>query len=63
MHRRSFTFNHVKGKITFDIMRKLLTAVRSKLGGEFVRVATNLAIGVVGLVMIRLIVQGLHMYQ
>ena len=33
------------------------------MGGEFVRVATNLAIGVVGLVIIRLIVQGLPMFQ
>jgi len=43
--------------------RTLITAVRSKLGGEFVRVATNLAIGVVGLVIIRFIVQGLPMFQ
>jgi len=63
MHRRLFTFNCGKGNITFDIMRRLLTAVRSKLGGEFVRVATNLAIGVVGLVIIRFIVQGLPMFQ
>lgn len=40
-----------------------MTAVRSKPDGQFVRVATNLAIGVVGLLIIRLIVQGLPMFQ
>jgi len=63
MHCRFFAFHHSEGKITLDIMRKLLTAVRSKLQGEFVRVATNLAIGVVGLVIIRFIVQALPMFQ
>src|SRR5579872_1997952 len=43
--------------------RTLITAVRAKLGGEFVRVATNLGIGVVGLMIIRFIVQGLPMFQ
>ncbi len=43
--------------------RTLITAVTAKLGGEFVRVATNLGIGVVGLVIIRFIVQGLPMFQ
>ncbi len=43
--------------------RTLITAIRATLGGEFVRVATNLAIGVVGLVIIRFIVQGLPMFQ
>ena len=33
------------------------------MGGKFVRVATNLGIGVVGLVIIRFIVQGLPMFQ
>jgi hypothetical protein len=37
--------------------------VKSKPDGQFVRVATNLAIGVVGLVIIRLIVQNLPMFQ
>jgi hypothetical protein len=40
-----------------------MAADRSKPDGQFVRVATNLAIGVVGLVIIRLIVQGLPMFQ
>lgn len=43
--------------------RNLMTAVRSKSEGQFLRVATNLAIGVVGLVIIRLIVAGLPMFQ
>jgi hypothetical protein len=43
--------------------RSLIAAVRSRLGGEFVRVATNLAIGVVGLVIIRFVVQSLPMFQ
>ncbi len=43
--------------------RPLITAVIAKLSGEFVRVATNLGIGVVGLVIIRFIVQGLPMFQ
>ncbi|HEX6504912.1 MAG TPA: hypothetical protein VF011_16855 [Terriglobales bacterium] len=40
-----------------------MMAVRSKSEGQFLRVATNLAIGVVGLVIIRLIVAGLPMFQ
>lgn len=40
-----------------------MTACRSKRDWQFLRVATNLAIGVVGLVIIRLIVQGLPMFQ
>jgi NADH:ubiquinone oxidoreductase subunit 6 (subunit J) len=43
--------------------RTLITAIKAKLGGEFVRVATNLVIGVVGLVIIRFIAQGLPMFQ
>ena len=37
--------------------------VTSKSNGQLARVATNLAIGVVGLVIVRLIVQGLPMFQ
>ena len=36
---------------------------RAKLGGQFARVATNLAIGVIGLGIVRLMVQGLPMFQ
>ncbi len=45
------------------LRRTLITAVIAKLGGEFVRVATNLGIGVIGVVLIRFIVQGLPMFQ
>jgi hypothetical protein len=38
-------------------------AGKSKSGGQIVRVGANLAIGVVGLVIIRLIVQALPMFQ
>jgi hypothetical protein len=37
--------------------------VRAKLDGQFARVVTNLAIGVVGLVIVRLIVLNLPMFQ
>ena len=40
-----------------------MTAVKSKPDGQFLRVATNLAIGVVGLVIIRLIVEALPMFH
>jgi hypothetical protein len=38
-------------------------SIKSKLSGEFARVAANLVIGVAGLVIIRLIAQGLPMFQ
>ena len=38
-------------------------SIKSKLGGPFARVAANLVIGVVGLGIIRLIAQGLPMFQ
>ena len=40
-----------------------MTTVRSKSDGQFARVATNLGIGIAGLVIIRLIVQGLPMFK
>jgi hypothetical protein len=40
-----------------------MMTVRAKLDGQFARLATNLAIGVVGLVMVRLIVLHLPMFQ
>lgn len=39
-----------------------MTTIKAKTG-QFARVATNLAIGVIGLVIVRLIVQGLPMFQ
>jgi len=38
-------------------------SIKSKLRGPFARVAANLVIGVVGLVIVRLIAQGLPMFQ
>ena len=38
-------------------------SIKSKLGGPFARVAANLVIGVIGLVIIRLIAQGLPMFH
>ena len=40
-----------------------MTAFKSKPDAQFLRVATNLAIGVVGLVIVRFIVQNLPMFQ
>ncbi len=40
-----------------------MRGLRSKLSSEFVRVATNLGLGVVGLVVVRFIVQSLPMFQ
>jgi hypothetical protein len=40
-----------------------MTAFKSKPDAQFLRVATNLAIGIVGLVIVRFIVQNLPMFQ
>lgn len=64
MHVRSALYFYGEG--TEDCICRdrhtTMTTIRAKTG-QFARVATNLAIGVVGLVIVRLIVQGLPMFQ
>ena len=58
MHARFFTLSFGKPKII-----KVMMTVRPNLDTQFARVATNLAIGVVGLAIVRLIVLNLPMFQ
>jgi hypothetical protein len=71
MHARWFTFRLAKGKITLQVNKITLPGERenamvtgkSKSHAQIARAATNLGISVAGLVIIRLIVQGLPMFQ
>ena len=59
----SFTFILSEGKITFGPLAEGDVSVRVKSDKQLARVATNLAIGVVGLVVVRLITQCLPMFH
>ena len=51
------------GRLRSNNRRKLKMPLKSKLRGPFARVVTNLVIGVIGLVIVRLIAQGLPMFR
>ena len=51
------------GRLVRNHRGKLTMSIKSKLRGPFARVALNLVIGVVGLVIVRLIAQSLPMFQ
>lgn len=57
-----FTLPQDTAKIATSVRRKCVT-IRAKSDGQLARVATNLAIGVVGLVMVRLIALALPMFH
>jgi hypothetical protein len=64
MDARFFTFNLGWRKITFgNIRRKMKMSIKSKLSGPLARVAANLVIGVLGLVIVRFIALALPMFQ
>lgn len=63
MHSRLFTSALGKRKIRKDDCRNAMVIRKSKSDGQIARAATNLGISVAGLVIIRLIVQNLPMFQ
>src|SRR5215472_1064402 len=64
MHARLFTFNLAKRKITLAMIAKApLTIGRSKSSRQIARAATTLGISVIGLVIIRFIIQALPMFR
>jgi hypothetical protein len=64
MDARFFTFTLSRRNITFEVIGESETmSFKSKLRGPFARVAVNLVIGIVGLVIVRLIAQYLPMFQ
>ena len=63
MHTRLFTFTPAKRKITLSKVSKHMAIRKLKSDGQIARAAVNLGISVAGLVIIRLIVQNLPMFQ
>jgi hypothetical protein len=63
MHTRLFTFAPAKRKIVLSEASKYMAIRKLKSDGQIARAAVNLGISVAGLVIIRLIVQNLPMFQ
>ena len=63
MHPRLFTFRPAKRKIGSDNRVNAMAIRKSKSNGQIARAAVNLGISVAGLVIIRLVVQNLPMFQ